>query len=181
MRSGALLLSLLALTFTPAVVSAAGPVLGGGLVETKLTHGGDERYGGLAGGAYKIAFEIGSHHFRNEFGLNQSFFKGNGGGFDHDLRLTGFSYQLSFLLFERGLSPYVGAGIETGAAVMKESGIDAGGVWHTVREGAYLRPYGIAGLRFQFGRGLGLRAEVTASSYGEFVSLSENLGVSYTW
>lgn len=182
MRHSALLLCVLAATsLLPAAAGAAGPVVSGGVIGTHLADGGDARYQGLTGGAYKIAFEIGTNRFRSEWGFNQGFLKGNGGGAPHDLRLTGFSYQLTFHLFKGFISPYLGAGIEMGTAIMKEQGWSYDSSLASVKNGAYLRPYAILGLRLQFGMGLGLRAELTASSYGEFISYAHNLGLSYTW
>lgn len=182
MRHSALLLSVLAaITLLPAAAGAAGPVISGGVIGTHLSDGGDSRYQGLTGGAYKIAFEVGTNRFRSEWGFNQGYLKGDGDGASHDLRLTGFSYQLSFHLFKGFFSPYLGAGIEMGTAIMKESGWGYDYGLESVKSGAYLRPYGILGLRLQFGFGLGLRVELTASTYGEFISYANNLGLSYTW
>ena len=161
--------------------SAAGPVLQGGLMRTKLADSGDLRYQGLDGGAYKIGFEVGSHHWRSEWAFNQTVLSGYSEGADHRLTLTGFSYQLAFLLFEKGITPYLGVGGETGLASMRETRPTGYDYAYTTDEGTYLRPYAVLGLRLQFGFGLGVRAEVTGSYYGELVALSTNVGLSYTW
>ncbi|MBI5547846.1 MAG: hypothetical protein HY901_28520 [Deltaproteobacteria bacterium] len=189
MRRALLLTALSLMVLAPATALAAGPVLGAGVVRTKLAEGGDSRYSGLDGGGYKVGFEIGSNHFRNEWAFNQTALSGSGDGTSHRLTLTGFSYQLSFMLFKRGFTPYVGAGVEGGIAAMREPNSfvypSSPGYYdysyEEINEGVYLRPYGILGLRMQFGFGLGLRGELVSSYYGEFVGLSTNFGISYTW
>ncbi len=175
----------LAFLAAPQPASAAGPVLQGGLVRTQLADQGDLRFSGLDGGAYKVGFEVGSHRWRNEWAFNQTVLSGaDPAGYGHQLTLTGMSYQLSFMFWEKGFTPYLGAGVEMGLASLKESGASRlayDSVWFDTSEGGYIRPYGILGLRIQFGFGLGLRGEVTASYYGDFVAVSTNLGLSYTW
>ncbi len=171
----------------PTLASAAGPVIQGGMMRTTLTDGGDARYGQLDGGGFKVGFEVGSGHLRNEWAFNYhvltGFNESNYG--NHRLTLGGFSYQLSFMFLKTGFTPYLGLGVEGGQAVLQEdyrySSFYGGWAMPEVYQGLYLRPYGIAGLRMQFGFGLGLRAEVTVSYFREFVAVGTNLGLSYTW
>ena len=180
----------LALLALPAGALAAGPVIQGGMLRTALTDQGGARYGSLDGGGYKVGFEVGSHRWRSEWAFNQNILTGYNEALagNHRLSLTGFSYQLTFLFRETGLTPYVGLGAEMGVASFWESGYDFyqtndrySGEWSDNSEGVYLRPYGIAGLRLQFGFGLAIRAELTASYYYEFFGVGTNLGISYTW
>ncbi|HEY3449620.1 MAG TPA: hypothetical protein VGK67_24920 [Myxococcales bacterium] len=175
----------LAILAVPATASAAGPVVQGGLVKTELANSGNLRMGNLNGGAYKIGFEVGSHRWRSEWAFNQTLLNGYSYATsgDHKLTLTGFSYQLSFLFRETGFSPYVGLGAEMGLASLQESGwaYNYAYSYSETSDGGYIRPYGILGLRMQFGFGLALRGEVSASYYGDFVSMNTALGISYTW
>ncbi|MGC4117919.1 MAG: hypothetical protein QM765_25905 [Myxococcales bacterium] len=171
------------LAAVPTAAFAAGPVLQGGYTRTEVA-GGSARYSDLNGGAYKVGFEIGSHHWRSEWAFNQTMLNGyswqNGGA--HKLTLSGFSYQLSFLFRETGFTPYIGLGAEMGLAQLQENGYSYDYYLYTqTSDGGYIRPYAMLGLRMQFGFGLALRGEVNASYYGDFVSMNTMLGVSYTW
>ncbi len=172
-----------ALAALPTAALAAGPVLQGGYVRTEVADLGSQRYGDLNGGAYKIGFEIGSHHWRNEWAFNQTVLTGYSRQTlgDHKLTLSGFSYQLSYLFRETGFTPYLGLGVEMGLASLQESGVLTDHFYTVTSDGTYLRPYGIAGVRMQFGFGLAIRGEVSASYYGHFVGVNTMLGVSYTW
>ncbi|MBI5543092.1 MAG: hypothetical protein HY901_04340 [Deltaproteobacteria bacterium] len=189
MRRALLLTALSLMVLAPRAASAAGPVLGGGIVGTVLADGGDSRYSDLEGAGYKVGFEVGSNRFRHEWAFNQTVLSGSGGGTDHHLTLTGFSYQLGFMFLTRGFTPYIGAGVEGGLAAMREPcsvvyRFSPGYLDRSCNEvnvGAYLRPYGIFGLRGQFDFGLGLRTELVTSYYGNLVGLATNFAVSYTW
>ena len=179
MRS-ALTLALVLVAAVPASAMAAGPVLSGGVIRTELLNNSDQRYEGLKGGGYKVAFEIGSHHIRNEFGFDQSFLSGDGEGASHKLTLTGLSYQLSALIFQQGFTPYFAGGVEFGLAQMKEWGYADQGVSSASSNGYYIRPYVAAGLRIPIGR-FAIKTEVVAGWYGSFYGLSTNATLSYTW
>jgi hypothetical protein len=183
----ALTLAALVFVAVPTTASAAGPVLSGEYIRTSLTHAGDERYEGLQGGGYKVGFEIGSGHVRNEFGFDQSFLTGDGEGYHHRLTLTGVSYQLSVLFWPKGFTPYVGAGVEVGLATMRESGYPTvlnGGVSYDgsedVNTGYYLRPYLVGGLRIPIGK-FAIKGELAASYYYDFFALNTTVSISYTW
>lgn len=173
----------LALVAVPHTASAAGPVVQGGLVRTELADTGSLRYGDFNGGAYKIGFEVGSHRWRSEWAFNQTILSGwsQENGLAHKLTLTGFSYQLSFLFWETGFTPYLGLGAEMGLASLEETGWAYDYSYSENYDGAYIRPYALLGLRMQFGFGLAIRGEVSASHYGDFVSMNTTLGLSYTW
>lgn len=171
------------LMMLPGLASAAGPVVGAGVGGTVIMDGGNRRYEGMVGGGYKVGFEVGSRHWRNEWAFNQTVLNGDGYGYHHNLTLSGFSYQLSFHVFEHGFSPYVGAGLEMGLATMKEPNYSpySAVTYQETSTGGYLRPYAALGARYFTRFGLGLRAEVTAGSLGETMTLNGNLAVSYSW
>lgn len=177
--------SCLAILAAPALASAAGPVVEGGVVRTLLVGPKNERFSNLDGGTVKVGFEVGSRHWRSEWAFNQTLLWGSaevagGASGEHRLSMTGFSYQLTFLFWASGLTPYLGAGAEMGLATMEEPSWSSADAVDT-SAGAYLRPYGVAGLRLQLDSGLGLRAELSASYYRELVSMGPSLGLSYTW
>lgn len=167
------------LSLAPAAASAAGPVLQGGVIRTSLADQGDLRFDGLAGGGYKVGFEVGSHRWRSEWSFNQAILSGSSQGYDNRLTLSGFAFQETFMFWKKGLTPYIGLGAEGGMASLKATSFDY--TYTDIAEGVYLRPYAIVGARLQFGFGLGLRAELSGSFYGEFFAMSTNLGLSYTW
>ena len=176
MRWPHLLLS--AIFLLPAPALAAGPVISAGILGTDVPGGGDGCFRGLSGANYKLAFEVGQR-FRSEFSFGQSVLAGSDSIGVRRLHLSGFGYQLAFHLRPKGLSPYMGLGVEMGAAVLESERHDS---WYTdLDEGPFLRAHAVLGVRWQMRCGLGVRAEIGRATYGQFFTWQHNLGISYTY
>jgi hypothetical protein len=184
MRTGLLSTLCCLAVMLPAVAFGAGPVISAGLGGTVGT---ESRFDKMKGGDYKIGFEVGSNHFRHEWAFNQTLYSNS----RDDLRLTGGSYQLEFLIWKSGFTPYFGLGFDAGIASVqyKYYGNYYGSSTQT---GVYIKPYIVGGVRYTFGFGLGIRAEVTAGAFGNFdpntgadhgavYCFNGNLALSYTW
>jgi hypothetical protein len=174
----ALLLSL------PASALAAGPVVSvGGLMTDLPLQGGDECFRGMSGGSYKLGFEVGQR-FRSEWSFSQSMLGSSSDAGKRSLSLNGMGYQLAFHLRPRGFSPYMGLGVEMGVAILESSryATDEWDFGHAgVDEGPYLRAHAVLGLRYQMESGLGFRAELARSTYGDFYTTSTNLGATFAF
>lgn len=162
----------------PASALAAGPVISGGVLGVDIPAEGHGWSRGMGGASYKVAFEVGQR-FRSEFSFGQAVLGNSDDIGQRRLSLSGFGYQLSFHLFPKGFSPYIGLGVEMGAAVLESEPYDS---WYSdVDEGPFLRAHAVAGIRWQMRCGLGLRAEISRATYGQFLTWQHNLGISYTY
>jgi hypothetical protein len=152
------------------------------------TVGTTSQYDKMKGIDYKIGFEVGSHHFRSEWAFNQTLYNNP----NHDLRLTGASYQLQFLIWEKGFTPYVGLGFDLGLASVTDRYSVEGSQYRSTHSGVYIKPYVLGGVRYNFGFGLGVRLEFVAGgaatadpnsgrSDGQVYLFNGNLALSYTW
>ena len=181
-RRLALTLSLVAFA-TPAV--AMGPVVTvGGVVtlkESATSANGEVTFNHLTGPATRVGFEIGDR-FNHELSFQFSLARGAGrtGGLTVPIEIMTLagSYTFSIDFFTKqgldalpGFTPSLGIGLAVGQARL-----NAGGQQATA---PYLELHAGVGFKYTWKSGLGLRAEVVASTYGGFLAVQPSVGVSY--
>ena len=183
-----LLLALVA----PAAARAlpVGPtLLGGGVVTFERDYqseGQTVHFGQFAGPTARLGFELGdfwTSEFSVQFTRSEGAATASGTRARASMLTVAGGYQLTLDILKKKsvASPYVGAGLLVGEAIVS---VDAASLGAGVSERAevlYLELHAVAGVRVNLPYGLAARAELTASTYGGFFGLLPSAGVAYSW
>ncbi|MGC4116275.1 MAG: outer membrane beta-barrel protein [Myxococcales bacterium] len=183
---------LLALVFAPTAAHAlpVGPTLLGGAVitfERDYQSGGDAvHFGKFVGPTARLGFELGdfwTSEFNVQFTRSEGTATASGTRANASILTIAGGYQLTLDILKKQsvVSPYIGAGLLLGEAIIS---VDAASLGTRVAESAtvfYLEFHAVVGVRVNLPHGLGVRAELMASTYGGFYGLLPSVGVAYSW
>ena len=191
-RLARLLTLLLVLVLAPAAAQAipVGPTLLGGAVIT-LEHDAQSdgqviHFGRFLGPTARFGFEVGdfwTSEFSVQFTRSEGVVSSSLASTRASLLTLAGGYQLTLDLLKKKspVSPYLGVGVLAGDAMMVMDTTALGMSSAQQANVFYLEFHAVVGLRVNLPFGLGLRAEVAASTYGGFYGLMPSVGAAYSW
>jgi hypothetical protein len=158
---------------------AMGPVVEAGanvtLAQSQTSGANTVTFNHLAGPVVRAGFEIGERfNHALVFEFSQSSGVGSMSGVSVPVGIQTFAGRYTFsvdFLKKEGFTPSLGVGVGVGQFTVTAA--------NQVGTGLYLAFHAVAGARYTFGNGLGVRLDVAVSTYGGFIGLQPTAGVSY--
>jgi hypothetical protein len=151
---------------------AWGPVVEGGVVITPVQTSGAVTFTNLVGPRLLAGLEVGDR-FNHELGFE--FSRVTGSGVSAGVSVPGvvvqslagrYTFSVDFL-GKKGFTPLVGVGLAVGQADLRVDTVSTQKLW--------LAFHAVAGARYTFENGLGLKLQFTVSTHGGFVGLEPSL------
>lgn len=179
------LLSLCVLVSLP--VFAMGPVLEGGanitLPQTTTSGSSTVVFSSLVGPVARAGFEIGERfNHALVFEFTQSSGTGTTAGVTLPVGVQTLAGRYTFsvdFLKKDGFTPSLGVGLAVGTVNINVGNASTVNGNPTSTSRLYLAFHAVAGARYTFKNGFGLRLDLAASTYGGFVGLQPTAGLSY--
>jgi hypothetical protein len=149
--------------------------------ESYTQQGSTVTFNRMVGPRLLVGLELGDR-FNHELGFEYSTVSGTGTtlGVDVPISTTTIAGRYTFsvdLLKKEGFTPLVGVGLAVGQFRVTGGSAATGGVEHG--GGVYLAFHAVAGLRYTFENGLGLKAQFTVSTYGGLIGLQPSLAAAW--
>lgn len=163
---------------------AWGPVAEAGatitLRDSYTQQGSSVTFSRMVGPRLLVGLELGDR-FNHELGFEYSTVSGVGtsSGLDVPISVATVAGRYTFsvdLLKKDGFTPLLGVGVAAGQFHVNAGTATTGG---EQTSGFYLAFHAVAGARYTFSNGLGVKAQVTLSTYGGFIGLQPSLAVAW--
>lgn len=160
---------------------AWGPVVMGGAVVTLRGGSAGTSFSTLVGPSARVGIELGDR-FNHEISFQFSRAAGTGTTGDFtvpiDVMTLAGRYTFSVDFFKKeglgGFTPSLGVGLSLGAFRANTNADPTLAKW-----GPYLELHAVLGFRYTLKNGLGIKAELAASTYGGFIALQPSAGVAW--